>query len=241
MASPTSPLAAGDLEDLREAGLSPTDEDIITLHALAAKITNGGETTAFNAPRWATAGGVVFWEPTMAARFWYAYAKQFADDTDTEDWFFAFACARGREVGFLDGLRSPSSIEREVGRFVSSLTATKAEVERAVYFAAVGLGEVEPEKTELAKQNEENDGKTKEQRNYEAMEDILANAAAATGLTFNDLMLQTPSRLRGMIYAAHVQAGMEMTKTSAKAHADYLATLNAITKRLQAERDAAAK
>ena len=70
-----------------------------------------------------------------------------------------------------------------------------------------------------------------------------AFAAAATGLTFNDLMLQTPSRLRGMIYAAHVQAGMQMTKVSAKAHADYLATLDAIAKRLRAEkaaRDAAA-
>ena len=39
-----------------------------------------------------------------------------------------------------------------------------------------------------------------------------------------------------MIYAAHVQAGMEMTKTSAKAHADYLATLNAIAKRLREEK-----
>ena len=39
-----------------------------------------------------------------------------------------------------------------------------------------------------------------------------------------------------MIYAAHVQAGMEMTKTSARAHADYLATLNAITARLRAEK-----
>ena len=64
-----------------------------------------------------------------------------------------------------------------------------------------------PEKTEIAKRREASDGKTREQRNYEAMEDIMANAAAATGLTFNDLMLQTPSRLRGMIYAAHVQAG----------------------------------
>ena len=76
------------------------------------------------------------------------------------------------------------------------------------------------------------------------LQEIMANAAAATGLTFNDLMLQTPSRLRGMIYAAHVQAGMQMTKVSARAHADYLATLDASAKRLRAEkaaRDAAAK
>lgn len=238
----TSELAAGDLEDLRAEGLTPTDEDVIRLHALAVKISDGPETTAFNTPRWATAGGVVFWEPTMAARFWYGYAKQFADDQDTEDWLFAFACAKGREPKFLDTLHDPEEIECALGCFISSVTATKSEVERAVYYAAVGKREVEAEKTALQKQHEAEDEKRtdREQRNFSALEDILAKAAAATGLTFDDIMVQTPSRLRGMIYAAHVQAGMEMTKTSAKAHADYLATLDAISKRLRAEKQARA-
>ena len=242
MNCPTSELAAGDLDDLRAEGLKPTDEDVITLHALARKITDGPETTAFNTPRWATAGGVVFWEPTMAARFWYGYAKQYADDETTEDWMFAFACAKGRDRKFLDNLHDPEEIECALGCFLSSITATKDEVDRAVYFAAMGTEQVEAEKTELAKKNEEEDkARTdQEQRNFVALEDILAKAAAATGLTFDDLMLQTPSRLRGMIYAAHVKAGMEMTKTSAKAHADYLATLDAISKRLRAEKQAGA-
>lgn len=238
----TSELAKGDLEDLRAEGLTPTDEDVIRLHALALKISNGGETTAFNAPRWATAGGVVFWEPTMAARFWYGYAKRYADDSETEDWLFAFACAHGRDKGYLEKLRDPDEIERALGVFVASVTATKEEVERAVYFAAVGIEEVEAEKTELAKQRERESEKhaDREQRNFAALEEILANAAAATGLTFDDIMVQTTSRLRGMIYAAHVQAGMTMTKTGAKAHADYLATLSAIEIRLRAEKQAAA-
>lgn len=238
----TSDLATGDLEDLRAKGLKPTDEDIIRLHALALKISNGGETTAYNTPRWATAGGVVFWEPTMAARFWYGYAKQYADDTDTEDWLFAFACAKGRERGYLEKLRDPDEIEHALGVFIASVTATKQEVERAVYFAAVGIEAVEAEKTELEKQRERESAAhaDREQRNFAALEEILGQAAAATGLTFDDLMIQTHSRLRGMIYAAHVQAGMTMTKTSAKAHADYLATLSAIEKRLRAEKQAAA-
>jgi len=234
----TSPLAAGDLEDLRAEGLAPTDEDVIRLHALAVRITENGETNAYTAPRWATAGGVVFWEPTMAARFWYAFAKQFAEDAATEDWLFAFACAHGREPKYLDDLHDPDEIECALGAFISSVTATKAEVDRAVYYCAVGFGEVEAEKTELAKQRERESAAhaDREQRNYAALEEIMANAAAATGLTFADLMTQTPSRLRGMIYAAHVQAGLTMTKTSAKAHADYLATLSAIEKRLRAEK-----
>lgn len=238
----TSDLAAGDLEDLRAEGLTPTDDDVIRLHALALKISDGPETTAFNTPRWGTAGGVVFWEPTMAARFWYGYAKQFAADAETEDLFFAFACAKGRERGYLDSLRDADEIEKEVRKFAESFAGTPKEMERAVYYATVGVAEAEPEKTELQKKRESADESRidREQRNFAALEGILARAAAATGLTFDDIMVQTPSRLRGMIYAAHVQAGMEMTKTSAKAHAEYLATLDAISKRLRAEKEARA-
>ena len=90
----------------------------------------------------------------------------------------------------------------------------------------------------IQKQREAEEAKRtdREQRNFANLEEILARAAAATGLTFDDIMVQTPSRLRGMIYAAHVQAGMEMSKTSARAHAEYLATLDAIAKRLRAEK-----
>ncbi|MBR4353772.1 MAG: hypothetical protein IKP97_00545 [Kiritimatiellae bacterium] len=232
-----SQLAKEDLDDLRAEGLTPSDEDVIRLHALALKISDGPETTAYNAPRFAVAGGHVFWEPTMAALFWYAYAKRYADDEATEDWLFAFACAHGRERGYLDGLRDPEEIQCALGHFIGGCTATKSEVVNAVYFVSVGVEKVEPEKTDIAKEREKHETTDERvRRNFAALEERLAEAAAATGLTFDDLMIQTPSRLRGMIYAAHVQAGMEMSKTSAKAHADYLATLNAITKRLRAEK-----
>ena len=232
-----SQLAKEDLDDLRAEGLTPSDEDVIRLHALALKISDGQETTAYNAPRFAVAGGVVFWEPTVAALFWYQYAKRYADNQAVEDWMFAFACANGRKRGYLDGLYDPEAIQCALGMFLHSCTATKAEVDNAVYYAAVGIEEVKPEKTEIAKAREKNTTPDeRERRNFAAIEERLAEAAAATGLTFDDLMIQTPSRLRGMIYAAHVQAGMEMSKTSAKAHADYLATLNAIAKRLREEK-----
>ena len=232
-----SQLAKEDLEDLRCEGLTPTDEDIIRLHALALKITDGPETTAYNAPRFAIAGGVVFWEPTMAAFFWYNYAKRYADDEPTADRLFAFACAKGRERGYLDGLHNPEEIQCALGVFMSSCTATKAEIDNAVYYAAVGIEEVKPEKTDIAKAREKKETPDeRERRNFAAIEEKLTEAAAATGLTFDDLMIQTPSRLRSMIYAAHVQAGMQLTKTSAAAHADYLATLHAITARLRAEK-----
>lgn len=232
-----SQLAKEDLEDLRGEGLTPTDEDVVRLHALALKITDGPETTAYNAPRFAIAGGVVFWEPTLAAFFWYSYAKRFASDEPTTDWLFAFACAKGRVRGYLDGLRDPDEIQRELGRFIGGMTATKAEVDAAVYYAAIGIEVAKPEKTAAAIEREKSETPDeREQKNYAALEETLAEAAVATGLTFDDLMCQTPSRLRGMIYAAHVQAGMEMSKTSARAHADYLVTLKAIAERLRREK-----
>lgn len=235
-----SQLASEDLQDLRDEGLTPTDEDVIRLHALALLISDGPETTAYNAPRFAIAGGVVFWEPTMAALMWYGYAKRFADDTPTADWLFAFACAKGRERGYLRDLRDPREIERALGCFLGEITATKAEVDNAVYYAAVGIGTAEAEPTEIEKEREKDETPTeRERRNFKKIEKRLAEAAAATGLTLDDLLISTPSRLRGMIDAAHIQAGMEMSKTSAKAHAEYLATLAAIRKRLEAERESA--
>ena len=125
-------------------------------------------------------------------------------------------------------------------KLIGAYNPMSDEIDAAVYYAAVGIEDVKPEKTELAKEREKNETPDeRERKNFAALEEKLAEAAAATGLTFDDIMLQTPSRLRGMIYAAHVQAGMEMTKQSAKAHADYLATLNAITNRLRAENQCA--
>lgn len=234
-----SELAKGDLDDLRAEGLTPSDEDVIRLHALAARISDGPETTAYNAPRFAVAGGVVFWEPTMAAFFWYAYAKRYADDVPTADWLFAFACAHGRERGYLDGLRDPEEIQCALGCFLAKMTATKAEVDNAVYYAAVGLDNVEAEPTGIEKEREKNETPTeRELRNYRKLEKRLSEAAAATGFSLDDLMAQTPSRLQGYIDAAHVQAGMEMSKTSAQANAEYLATLHAIRARLRSEKDA---
>lgn len=175
----------------------------------------------------------------MTAIMWYGYAKNYADDEPTADWLFAFACAKGRERGYLDGLRDPEEIQCALGSFMANFTGTKSELDNAVYFATVGKAEPRPEKTELAKEREKRETPDeRERKNFAALEEKLAAAAAATGLTFDDLMVQTPSRLCGMIYAAHVQAGMVLSKPTAKAHVDYLATLSAIRKRLESERGA---
>jgi len=230
-------LAKEDLQDLRDAGLQPTDEDVIRLHALACRLSEGAETTAACAPRFAICGGLVFWEPTLAAWEWYKYAKTFAGEDAMEEMMFAFACVHGRERGYLENLRDPAEIEKTIGAFLGTMTATKAEITRAINYVTIGNDDVVAEKTDIEKRKDaEDDKRTKD--NYSAVETILTRAAAATGLTYDDLMIQTPSRLNAMIYNANVLAGMQMTASTGKAHAEYLATLHAIRKRLTEERDA---
>ncbi len=110
----------------------------------------------------------------------------------------------------------------------------------AAQYAVSGDENARAEMTELAKKARRDETPSeRERRNYAALAETLSEAAVATGMTLDDLLCQTPSRLVGYVYAAAVQAGAKMSKASAAAHADYMATLDAIAKRLRAERDAA--
>lgn len=231
-----SDLAKVDLEKLREAGLAPTDEDVVRLNSVALRISDGPETTAFNAPRFAVAGEVTLWEPTIAAWEWFRFARQFADGEAMENLMFAFACANGRKRGAFDALYGVAEVEKAVGKFAAEMYATMPELRRAVKYI-LGGDEDEPEPTEMERRRDA--GLTpseRERRNYAALKNKLGAAASLLGFTYEDLAILTPSQLTGFIYAAHVEAGKEMTKSAAGAHASYLATLNAIRTRLEKEK-----
>ena len=231
-----SDLARDDLADLRAGGLNPTDADVVRLNALALAITDAGKTTAANLPRFGVAGDVVFWEPTIAAREWYLSVKEFARTEEEADRFFAFACAKGRDYAALKGLHGPDAVRAEVKAFFREVPATWGEVSRAVSYAALGSDQEIPDPTDIAKKRDADlTPSERERRNFAALEQTLAAAAASTGLTFAELMEQTPSRLCAMIYAAHAVAGEDLTPAVAAAHADYLASLKVIADRLKAE------
>lgn len=235
-----SQLAKEDLDDLRAEGCAPTDEDVVRLHALAAKITNGEMEQPYNFPRFAVCGGVVLHEPTVAAREWYQFAKALARNENEDDWFFLFSLAKGRDRGYLPQLFDEGNIRAAVKEFRRSVCATKKELWMAAQYAVSGDENARAEMTELAKKARRDETPSeRERRNYAALAETLSEAAVATGMTLDDLLCQTPSRLVGYVYAAAVQAGAKLPKASAAAHADYMATLDAIAKRLRAERDAA--
>lgn len=235
-----SDLARADLEDLRADGLEPTDEDVVRLNSVALRISNGTETTAYNMPLFAVAGGVVLWEPTLAAWEWFGFARKFADGEAMESIMFAYACVHGRKRGAFADLYDVASIEAEIGRFAASIYATADEIKRAIDYV-VRNGEEVPEKTDMEKAEdamEKLSPEERECRNYAALRRTMAEAASLTGYTYEDLMLHTPSQLRGLILAAHMESGEKMSNSAAAAHAGYLATLNAIRTRLEREKNA---
>lgn len=235
-----SDTARDDIADLRAEGLHPTDADVVRLNSLALAITDAGKTTAANLPRFGVAGDTVFWEPTIAAREWYLTVKEIARSEEEADRFFAFACAKGRDYAALKDLYSPAAVRAKVNAFFRSVAATWGEVSRAVSYAALGSDQEIPDPTDIAKQRDAGIApRERERRNFAALEQTLAAAAASTGLTFAELMEQTPSRLCAMIYAAHAVAGEDLTPAVAAAHADYLASLKVIADRLRAESAAA--
>lgn len=224
-----SSLAAGDLDDLRAEGLQPTDEDVIRLHTLARRITDGNEATAATPPRWYALGGLVFFEPTLAAFEWFKRSSRFADGAEVENIMYAFALAHGRESGYLSALTAETDIEKALGEFMANLTCTMEELGKAITYCSFGGGDgVVAEETPLQKEAREK----REENNFSAFEATLVEAAAVLHLGYDDIMKQTPSRLHAMLYRAHVNAGLPLTRSAAKAHAEYLATLDAIKKRL---------
>ena len=236
-----SDLAIADLAGLRADGLEPTDADVIRLNTVALRISDGPETTAYNMPRFARAGDIVLWEPTLAAWKWFQFARGFAEDEAMENIMFAYACVNGRKRGAFADLYEIPAMEAALGRFAAATYATAKEVKRAIDYILRKTDDI-AEKTEMEKaKDKDTTPEERERRNYAALERTLAEAANHVGYTYEDLMMHTPSQLTGLLYAAHVEAGEKMSETNAAAHAGYLATLRAIRTRLEREKMEGAK
>ncbi len=230
-------LARGDWEDLRAAGLEPTLEDFDRLNLLAVRLEAGAETTPANHPRIGWAGDVPFHEPTVCAIMWLNdCARRASGDAETQQTFFWFACAHATTPSAFGGLETPEAIERAVKKWLRSVPCTVREMERAVRYAAWGLDDAAPAETAMSRAHRMRANRTKAEENMERLERIVAQASAATGLSYLDMMMQTPSRLNAMVLAAQVEAGAVLKPATARMMVEYTATLNEIRQRLVEER-----
>ena len=231
-------LAREDYQDLIAEGLKPTLDDFERLNQLAVRLEDGAETTPANHHRIGWAGDVPFYEPTAAALMWLQdYAKRVPCDEETQQSFFYFALAHGREPAAFEGLEEPRQIGKAVKAWLRKLPCTVREMERACRYAAWGLDDAQPAMTPKRREYLRRKNTTAAADNMLKLERVLAAAAASSGMTYFDLLACTPSRLNAMVVAAQVEAGMQVSRDMAKAQVDYTATLHEIRERLIRERD----
>lgn len=231
-------LARDDFEDLKAEGLSPTLDDFDRLNQLALRLEDGAETTPANHPRIGWAGDAPFHEPTACALMWLQdYAGRVKCDAETRQTFFYFACAHATDPTAFTGLETPRAIEKAVKKWLRSVPCTEREMARACHYAAWGFDDAEPAMSPMKMQHLRRTGKTAAVANLERLERILCAAAGQTGLSYLDLMAQTPSRLNALVVAAQIEAGATVSRDMAKAQVDYMTTLAEIRERLKRERD----
>lgn len=225
-----SKQAEADLEELRAEGLRPTDADVVRLHELGWRCERGPETTALNAPRRAYAGNCAFYEPTVCAIAWMREHEGRARDGRSADWMWAYALAHARDPEALAAADTPAKIRSAVEGWAAGLDATEAEVMRAADYVC-GAGEAVAERTELEIASAAGADPDAE------LEELLAEAAAAAGLTWREIIAQTPARLVAVVRAAYAlrHGEPEHTRSAGRATAAYMATLAAIAKRLRSE------
>lgn len=232
-------LAKEDYLDLQGEGLNPTLEDFDRLNQLALRIERGAETTAANAPRIGWVDDIPFYEPTVAALQWlYEYAYRVnAADNNTYNSFFYFACAHARKPETFIGLEEPKAIAKAVKKWLRTLPITAREMERACYYAAYGFDDAVAAKTKMAKEKSKGDNLSRAAKNARDLESLVASALGR-GIKYLDLLSSTPSRLNSAIIAAHVDAGLKVSRDVIRAQVDYSETLKEIRERLTAEKEA---
>ena len=230
-------LARGDFEDMRAEGLNPTLDDFDRLNQLALRLEDGPETTPANHPRIGWAGDVPFHEPTACALMWLQdYARRASSDEDTQLSFFYFACAHATDPSAFDGLETPKAIEKAVRAWMRKVPCTVREMARACHYATWGFSDAVAALSPMKMEHLRRSGRDAAVANLERLERVVAQAAALTGLSYLDLMAQTPSRLNAMVLASQVEAGATVSRNTAKLQVDYTSTLNEIRARLERER-----
>lgn len=231
-------LAKEDYEDLKGEGLNPTLEDFDTLNQLALRLEDGAETTAANYPRIGWAADTPFYEPTAAAIMWLEdYAKRIPCDDETQHSFFYFALAHGRNPDVFKGLETPKQIGKAVRDWLRTVGATEKEMARACHYAAWGFDDAQAVPSKMRMEYLRRKNTTAAADNMTRLERLVAAAASSTGLSYADLMACTPSRLNAMVVAAQIEAGLQVSKNTAKLQVDYASTLAAIRERLIKERE----
>lgn len=220
-------LARTDLEILRRAGHSPTDEQVVRLNALAIRIERGKNTTVANAPRIANAGNVVLHEPTVGAlEWWHNYGRDAAWTTrgklSTYYWMLAHAC----EPDAFEGLERAADIRKRVRAWRRRVFATEGELWRALLWVKSGETPVDAETAPAVVESSIEDDEA-----HDKLWASIIAAAGALSMRPEDLRTATRDTLTSLLVAANLHAKIPVKTSVAKDYIAYKRLLREIEER----------
>jgi len=127
-----SELASAEIDELRDQGMYPTDQDIVTINALAWEIQNPTNEILSARGEPVRIPGAVLWPLTLQASDWWSdYGKWFTT-LDEQTKALGFLMAHGRRVCLRSRLATRSVARRAVFAWGRHLPCTFAQLQIAV-------------------------------------------------------------------------------------------------------------
>jgi hypothetical protein len=231
-----SKTAKADIEDMWEAGLKPTFDDIIRLNALALEVERMRSGFALShLPRVAFLGEVAFREPTIGADIWLDEASQLfaADKAETFMLLRAFSLSMPQ-----DKLPDPYD-EKAVLAGVKEMSdrlafATLRQMSAAIGYAVHGFEHDSCEVPVASAESSSDDGQTESvQSSYDI--GLLREGMALRIGSAAEIRALPRREMREMILRAVQSQTVQNVRKDAVSLAEdnYLRTLDAITERLE--------
>lgn len=221
-----SSIAKADLAALRSAGCNPTDDEVVELNDLGARIERGKDTTVLNHPRTAFAGSIILHEPTVGGiEWWELYGKDSFVLHSSRLYGYFFMLAHCRDMAYLDALKKSADVARAVRRWKRTIDATESELWRAMLYVKFGTDIPNPDGPQDAP-----DGSA-----VDVMWRKLIMVSGAMHMSPEDLKTCTDSDLTGLLVQASLHSRLDVKKSVADLYIKYRKTLKAIEDRCMAE------
>lgn len=222
-------LARIDIDNLRQQGFSPTDEEVIQLNDIAVRIENGKESTVVNRPRTAHAGSICLYEPTIGSLVWWNDFGKDAGQSDEQKMIvYFFMLAHAKDVKYLESLDNDAKILKEVKRWQKSVDATVGEMWRALLYVKRAYDFDCDEDTNEKLSDED------------FMEKLWMNVIACAGalsVTPDQLKCVTQSELVNLLIQANLHVRIPMKTSVAKDYIEYRQLMRKIEDRHNKKED----
>jgi hypothetical protein len=236
----TSDIAMADIYTLQAEGLRPKPEDVIRLNALGLAVERAGNPDASNnAPRIVWLCNVAIHEPTIQAELWMQdVASQVSATQDAYDMLRLYACAHAQIPGFFAkaSMRNITLIRVKVWSWIAAniWKATPRQIRAALEYVVNGNDPADgeyPDLTDAHPNRLKNASGTKEDALHRRV-----HAAMAAGLRREDVECLTWSAMNNVLLRVWRANGGDMKNAASTDLGDYYLTLDAIKKRLIAEK-----